>query len=266
MSMKNLMKLAAGALFFSALCFPAFASETPSEEIHWGYFGQSHVLPPDHWGDEYPDCNLNSQSPINIETSKVEEVALDLEVDYNGDLVQYSNNGHSVVVSGTRTLTTPDGGEYQLVQFHFHTLSENTVNGQHYDMEMHLVHADAAGHLAVLGVFITEGEKNKVLANVFEHLPHHAEGEEAEALLADLVDNYEGLLPENRSFFSFEGSLTTPPCSEEVKWFVFENPIEMAADQIAAFRELFQEEGNLYDTNRPVQPLNTRTVGYTAAD
>jgi len=263
--MKQLMQLAVGALVFAALCTPVAASET--EELpHWGYFGQSDVLTPDQWGsvEPYADCTLNSQSPINIETSSVVEADLDLEIDYNGDQVSYNNNGHSVVVSPARTLTTPDGGEYQLAQFHFHTLSENTVNGEHFDMEMHMVHT-AGKNLAVLGVFITEGEKNKVLANVFEHLPHDA-GHDAEALMADLIDDYAGLLPENRSFFSFEGSLTTPPCSEGVKWFVFEHPIEMSAEQIAAFRELFQEEGNLYDTNRPVQALNGRDILYTPAD
>jgi len=251
--MKKLVVLMAGLLALGG--GQALAGE-------WGYDGQEGVYTPEHWGHVSAICEEgHAQSPIDIRTDDAVRGEFKLVTNYEGDLVNYLNNGHAVVVSGTRYVELGEElAKYDLVQFHFHTLSEHTVNGQHYPMELHLVHADADMNLAVLGVFIEEGEENAALEEVFANLPHGAHGDVVETLTAALVDNYEQLLPRNRSFYKYSGSLTTPPCSEGVQWHVFTQPIQMSAAQIEHYRSLFAENGVLYDTNRPVQALNDREI------
>jgi carbonic anhydrase len=143
------------------------------------------------------------------------------------------------------------GRKFDLVQFHFHTPSEEQVNGKHYDMVWHLVHKDAAGKLGVVGVLVKQGRPNEVIAAIAANLPkeigkeHIAKGVHVEA---------SKLLPTAKGYYQFSGSLTTPPCSEGVAWHVMKEPIEASAQQIAEFRTLF---GN---NARPVQPLNARVV------
>jgi len=256
---KNVLAVAAALVMFAA---PAFAGE-------WGYFGQEGVYTPDAWGhiDGDEACGEGlAQSPIDIVTDDAIPGSVGLEYTYRGDVAEYLNNGHAVKVSPLgRTITVTDAQgietRYELLQFHFHTLSEHTVDGEHLTMEMHLVHESADGMLAVLGVFIEEGEANKVLGDIFDHLPHAAgHGEESEAMMTEIADNYEKLLPVERAFWSYSGSLTTPPCSEIVTWLVFKEPITLSAEQIEAYRDLYEEDGVRYDTNRPTLPLNGRIV------
>ncbi|WP_235867351.1 carbonic anhydrase family protein [Priestia abyssalis] len=124
-------------------------------------------------------------------------------------------------------------------------------NGEQYDMELHLVHQDANGKLAVLGVMIQEGKENEKLASVWDLLPK--EETEKDISVKEPVD-LQALLPEDQTSFHYNGSLTTPPCTEEVKWIVFEQPIEMSKEQIQAFQRIFP------DNHRPVQPLNEREI------
>ncbi len=129
-------------------------------------------------------------------------------------------------------------------------------------MEMHFVHADADMNLAVIGVFLEEVDENDELEKIFEHLPHAAGHDAAaEAAVAKITANYKKLLPKKLDAFIYSGSLTTPPCSEGVAWHVLKKSVELSSAQIDAYRELFQEQGNRYDTTRPVQPLNGRVIG-----
>ncbi|MEC5423882.1 carbonic anhydrase family protein [Virgibacillus sp. C22-A2] len=231
--------------------------EVDSEQLaHWSYEGETG---PEHWGNldpSYAACvDGSEQSPINIEFSQVEasEKLENIEIQYQPASFSLVNNGHTVQANATEKGNSiiAEDQEYQLVQFHFHTPSEHLFNGQHLDMELHLVHQDSNGELAVLGVMIQEGKENENLAAVWDDMPK--EETENEVPIDEPI-NLQNLLPEDQTSFHYNGSLTTPPCTEEVKWIIFEEPIEMSKEQIEAFQEIFEEN------HRPVQPLNEREV------
>jgi carbonic anhydrase len=144
-----------------------------------------------------------------------------------------------------------DGVAYSLAQFHFHAPSEHTVEGRHFPVEVHFVHVNEAGELAVAGAFFEEGEHNEAFAPIFADLPT-GEGEvrDLEGLELDL----DSLVPVGSPYYRYLGSLTTPPCSEGVEWFVRTEPLSLSAGQIAEFKAIF--DGN----RRPTQPLNGRNV------
>ena len=220
------------------------------EPVHWGYEGEEG---PAHWGELSPDFALCStgkeQSPVDIPalTSLNEE---SVAFNYRPTAVNILNNGHTIQVNYDEGSSIEvDSTKYNLLQFHFHGPSEHTLNGQYYDMEMHLVHQNAAGGLAVVGVFIERGSEKQAFAPVWNNLP--TEESEPEMIGGASV-NAGDLLPANRAYYRYNGSLTTPPCSEGVKWFVLSTPIELSGAQIDAF------EAIMHDNNRPVQPLNER--------
>ena len=265
--MKKAVHLGLAVLLFSA---------TTAVASPWGYFGQEGIeYNPAQWGEYSANCNGKSQSPIDIVTKSTVRGDAKINFEYAAKTVSSTNNGHAVTVSPKSRAIYVDGKKYTLAQFHFHTLSEHTVNGQHYDMEMHLVHADDAwlagdtvnGRLAVIGVFIEKGAENATLKNIFEHLPHfdHATGT-GETITAEMASDFYSLLPAGRNsgdVYSYAGSLTTPTCNEVVSWFVLAKPIQMSEEQIEAYRALYENpDGSTYDTNRPVQPLNGRTVTF----
>jgi carbonic anhydrase len=162
------------------------------------------------------------------------------------------NNGHTIQVNYAKGSRITVGGEqYELAQFHFHTPSENTVNGKAYDMEMHLVHKNAKGELAVVGVFFQSGSQNAELDKLWRQLPEKA-GEQK--TLADTSLSAANLLPQDRSYAHFNGSLTTPPCSENVNWFVIREPLQASAEQISRISTIMGHNA------RPVQNLNKRFV------
>lgn len=136
-------------------------------------------------------------------------------------------------------------------RFHFHSPSERTINGESFAMEIHFVHADESGNLAVVGVMIKEGEEHPVLNQLWSFMPVNT----GETRVEPIGIEETNLLPPTRDYFSYGGSLTTPPCSEGVKWLVLKTPIEASAEQIAIFKERVGEF-----TNRPVQPHNARMI------
>ncbi len=143
-----------------------------------------------------------------------------------------------------------EGQTYELVQFHFHATSEHTQAGEHAPMELHLVHSTAAGELAVVGAWLEVGEHNAAFEPVFNNLP--ATETEPEAVPGETV-NADDLLPAERTYHRYNGSLTTPPCTQGVKWVMLSETVELSAEQIAAYT-------NIYDNNfRPVQEFNDRT-------
>ncbi|KMY49679.1 carbonic anhydrase [Peribacillus loiseleuriae] len=233
--------------------------EQKSNEVHtahWSYEGETG---PEHWGDINPDyaacTNGKEQSPVNIEMSKVieDEKIKDLDINYKPTGFSLSNNGHTIQAN-PQTLDNSivvDNNEYKLAQFHFHTPSEHQFNGQNFDMELHLVHKDANNQLAVLGLMIKEGASNPYLEKAWNVIPTEETTEDVK--LAESIDLM-NLLPKDKDSFRYNGSLTTPPCSEAVKWIVLEEPIEMSKEQIDKFRKIFP------DNHRPVQSLNEREV------
>jgi carbonic anhydrase len=162
------------------------------------------------------------------------------------------DNGHTIQVNvdAGDTLTLGDQ-VFNLLQYHFHSPSEHTVNGEHFPMEMHLVHQSTAGALAVIGVFIEEGEHNAAFDPVWGKMPMETG---ANVKIEQVQVNTDDLLPTDTASWRYHGSLTTPPCSEGVRWIVMQTPIQLDAEQIEQFKKEYT--GN----NRPTQSLNERPV------
>lgn len=218
----------------------------------WGYDGKQG---PEYWGSlsaKNVVCDSGkNQSPIDI-NNMIEGSLSDLNLSYQANGYQVVNNGHTVQVNfKAGNDMNVNGRSFELKQFHFHTPSENTIQGQSFPMEVHLVHADDNGNLAVIGVMFKVGEENTELEKAWSKMPAEADQKNK---LAKMI-NAEKLLPANRSYYRFDGSLTTPPCSEGVNWFVMKFPIEASKEQIEQFKKVVG-----HDNNRPVQPINARIV------
>ena len=223
-----------------------------TEKVEWGYDAENG---PGVWSCLSPEFVLCSegthQSPIDLANPTASTLP-PIAFNYGTTALNVRNNGHTIeVASSSENWIEVDSARYELLQFHFHAPGEHTVAGKSFDMEMHLVHQDENGTLAVIGVLIEQGAENAAFAPLWAHLPgapgpaqHHE----------NVAINAEDLLPGARHAYRYDGSLTTPPCSEGVKWFVLTTPVELSAAQIAAFTAIFH--GN----NRPVQPLGEREL------
>ena len=218
--------------------------------VHWGCEG---ALGPENWGDieGFELCREGlRQSPIDINYSFPEDLS-EIEFHYRPSPLTVINNGHTIQANvEPGSSMTIDGETYELLQFHFHTPSENLVNHKSYAMEGHLVHKSNSGQLAVLSFFANRGPNNNALNPVWDVMPEKAR---YEAVVTTPFDVDE-LLPTDRRTFRFNGSLTTPPCSEGVKWYVLMVPIQVSASQVSLFIDIIGENA------RPVQPLNGRRV------
>jgi carbonic anhydrase len=236
----------------AATCLIALVAHADGHGPHWQY--QGHHGGAGHWAELDPafeSCAKGQQqSPIDIRNAVKTELPA-LEFDYHAVAPTIVNNGHTVQINLPAGQTLKIGEQsYELLQFHFHTPSEETVAGKHMAMVAHFVHRNAAGQLGVVGVLIQPGAANPAFDPVFAHLPRPGEKITVEDLTLDLA----ALLPTDKHYYSYEGSLTTPPCSEGVNWVVLKNPIKLGAAQIKAFRRLFNANA------RPVQPLNDRVI------
>jgi carbonic anhydrase len=194
--------------------------------------------------------NGTRQSPIDIRNAVKSELPA-LGFQYASTEPTIVNNGHTIQVNlpGGNTLKVGDA-TYELLQFHFHTPSEEQIAGRHTAMVAHFVHRNAAGALGVVGVLLQPGKSNAAYAPIFEHLPRHGERITVDGLKLDLA----ALLPPDKGYYAYEGSLTTPPCSEGVNWMVLKTPVRLGADQIKAFRRLYNANA------RPIQPSNDRVI------
>jgi len=219
---------------------------------HWTYGGSNN---PTRWGslaEDYALCQEGrDQSPINL-TQAQTETLVPLKFDYQTIPLEIVNNGHSIQVNyGPGSHATLNGQSYNLLQFHFHTPSEHQINGEAAAMELHLVHDNGKGDLAVVAVMLNAGESSELIESLWENIPPIGETQKIPQVMVDITD----LLPESSNYFNYVGSLTTPPCSEGVMWYVLTEPMEISEEQI----EMFQ---TLYTTNaRPVQPTNGRSIG-----
>ncbi|MFM9280992.1 carbonic anhydrase [Paenibacillus jiagnxiensis] len=232
------------------------ASAPQPSPAHWTYEGDTG---PEHWGEldeDYLVCkNGTQQSPIDIKHSQLtaSDTIQPIEVHYGNAEANIQNNGHTILVNlkNSKNYIMLDGSKFTLSQFHFHHPSEHQINGQNADMELHFVHKREDGKTAVLGVLIKNGAENQAFKSVWSSIPAE-ETEEAVELQSsiDLVS----MLPANLHSIRYSGSLTTPPCTEEVSWTVLDNPIEMSQAQIDQFAAIFP------DNHRPVQPLGERKV------
>ncbi|MCG3724322.1 carbonic anhydrase [Vibrio cincinnatiensis] len=213
----------------------------------WGYQGE-HA--PEHWGQVSQICEEGkNQSPIDV-TQAIKSELAPLNIHYQGVISGLTNNGHTLQasVSGENQWLL-DGVTFTLRQFHFHTPSENRLQGQQYPLEAHFVHTDEAGNIAVLAVMFERGEANAALSQLLVKLPNVGESME----LSNGFD-VQSLLPSLGQFYRFNGSLTTPPCSEGVRWLVLKQPKTLSVEQASALHAMM---GN---NNRPLQPHNARLI------
>ncbi|KNZ33092.1 MAG: carbonate dehydratase [Methylibium sp. NZG] len=218
---------------------------------HWDYKGDGG---PESWGrlrPEFSTCgNGTRQSPIDIRDGI--KVQLDaVQFDYKPSNFRVIDNGHTVQVNvAAGNFIETIGRRYELVQFHFHRPSEERINGRQFDMVAHLVHKDPEGRQAVVAVLLERGSAHAIVQTVWNNLPLE-KGEEVPARAPlDLA----ALLPVDRSYYTYMGSLTTPPCSEGVLWMVMKNPVPISPEQIAVFSRLYPMNA------RPVQSVSGRLI------
>lgn len=230
----------------------SMAEEKSDEKPHWSYEGDDG---PDSWGALSPNFALcgtgTEQSPIDLTDAEDADLS-DIVFNYSESDLAILNNGHTIQANyDAGSSIELDGEAFNLLQFHMHAKSEHTLNGEYFPLEIHLVHQAESGQLAVVGIMVEEGEANEALAGVWGNMP----AEKSDAMTVDGVTmNAADFLPAEQSTFRYMGSLTTPPCSEQVRWHVLTEPITMSGDQIAAYT-------NIYSNNfRPVQSINERTL------
>jgi carbonic anhydrase len=221
---------------------------------HWSYSGPTG---PTKWGSlekGFAQCKLGEvQSPIDIPDASARKGDLaPLLFNYKPTPLRIVDDGHSIQVNYTPgSFVTVEGKRWELVQFHFHKPSEEKVNGKGHDMVAHLVHQGPGGKLAAIAIFLDAGKDNRLIKTLWENLPR----EKGKESVVDAVTiNAMDLLPPNKGYYTFPGSLTTPPCSEDVTWFVLKTPVQISADAIARFGKIYPM------TAGPIQPLNGRDI------
>nr|WP_299240131.1 carbonic anhydrase family protein [uncultured Halomonas sp.] len=238
------------ALCLSAVLLASSAANA-ADEVQWGYSGDKG---PENWAALSPDnamCSGANQSPIDL-TGFIEAELEPITFDYRKGAEEILNNGHTVQVNYAQGSSIEvDGITFDLKQFHFHAPSENHIEGKSYPLEAHLVHASEEGDLAVVAVMFEEGEASEGLKQAWFKMPEQA-GDEYE-LSSSL--SAEAILPSDRDYYRFNGSLTTPPCTEGVRWLVMKQPVTASKEQIQRFADVLHEPDN-----RPLQPVNARPV------
>lgn len=221
---------------------------------HWGYEGHG---APAHWGDldpEFKTCQAGkAQSPIDlVPATMTQGKGGSMQIAYNKTPLVMTNNGHTLQVDyQPGSSLTLGENTYELVQFHFHNTSEHTLNGKSFPLEVHFVHKNAQGQLAVVGAFLEEGAENAALKAVFTKAPKE---EVSKQPIQGESINGADVLPANKEYMAYTGSLTTPPCTEAVSWNVLTNSVQVSKAQIEQFQAIYH--GNY----RPVQPLQGRKV------
>jgi len=234
--------------FCAAVSHAANASD---DGIHWAYQGERG---PEHWGDLSPDfvqCKVGvNQSPIDIVDS-VEANLPPLVIDYTSRTIDLVNNGHTAQMNvEPGSFLRVEGEEFELLQFHIHVPSEHWVNGEQFLLEVHFVHKNAEGELAVVGVLYNEGEDPANLARYISRIPGELDKPVSfETSLGDLA-----VTSLNKGYYRYNGSLTTPPCSEGVRWYVLKEFLTVSKTHRDIFNELIGDDA------RGPQPINARPV------
>jgi carbonic anhydrase len=220
----------------------------------WGYSGAAN---PNAWGKLIPEFNTCAvgmeQSPIDLKDA-VTGSSAPIGFNYKSSPLIVVNNGHTIRIDyAPGSSISIDGEQYALLQFHFHTPSEHQIDGIATAMELHLVHRNEAGKLAVVGVTIDTGTEHPVISTIWRWVPTSGQT----SIIKTTTINAADLLPTRKSYYSYAGSLTTPPCSEGVKWYVLESPISLSVEQIDRFKMFYPVDA------RPIQPINDREIKIT---
>jgi carbonic anhydrase len=247
MDRRRMLKAMAGL----ALCPVCAKNGFAAEGAHWSYEG---ATGPDKWGEidaASRVCSIGSeQSPIDIRET-IGALLPPINLSWRTRPSTIVNNGHTIQLNVAEGSTLSLGAKrYTLVQFHFHRPSEHLIGGKNFPMEVHFVHRHETGALAVLGVLMSAGKANPVFNTIVKTMPMH----EGEPVAADPKIDPAKLLPRERAYYRYEGSLTTPPCSETVDWLVLTTPLTVAQGDIDAFAKLYPMNA------RPVQKPNRRFV------
>lgn len=233
--------LITAAMLSSLSCY---AADPSSEVMDWSYVGRGG---PDHWSkldEEFMKCNYGSmQSPINLDVVNLLSDKEEIKFYYNA----YKNTDD---LSKSKRIEI-GGKVYKLIKFHFHMPSEHSINHMRYPAELHFVHMDAEGKLAVVGLFITTGKENNQTIDAL--IAAASESNEKKHIVED--GNLMPLIPQNKSYFHYQGSLTTPPCSEGVQWYVLKTPLEVTEQEMNDLRKLIPE-----DNSRPIQDSKGRVA------
>lgn len=240
----------------TVVCTFFLAVSCVAQEHHpehtWDY---GDALGPSHWGDlkpEFAPCkNGHHQSPIDIRNPK--KAALPpIQFNYKPSPLHIIDNGHTIMVNySPGSFISVGDKRYALKQFHFHRPSEEKINGKNFDMTLHLVHADDEGKLAVVVVLLQAGEDSPLVHELWNDLPKEKDKEEFYENVQIILSQ---ILPPDRGYYTYSGSLTTPPCSEDVTWFVLKHPTTISAEEIQRFSQLYRDDA------RPTQPLYDRIV------
>ncbi len=219
---------------------------------HWGYLGEAG---PENWAkldSKFAMCGQGrNQSPIDL-SDLIKADLKPLKFEYKEGATHIINNGHAVQVDyAAGSFLIVEGRTFELKQFHFHSPSENLIKGKQFPLEVHLVHADKNGNLAVIAVMFEEGPPNPLLTKLWQMMP--VKVDEKIALPAGLSATE--MLPPDRTYYRYNGSLTTPPCTEGVWWLVLKKPATVSKAQVEQFSKRLG-----FANNRPIQPLNARPV------
>jgi len=237
-------------LFLTCIATISAAQST----AHWDYRGKYGPLA---WGKldpSYRACSQgHEQSPIDIHGAHRNNDLKPIEFHYISGAVTLENDGHTIVVHvNPGSYVIADGVRYDLEYYDFHRPSEEAVNGRLSDMDVQLMHKSADGKVAVIAVRLNENQDapNATLATLWQHLPMTTGATEK---ITDMV-NPGGLLPHDHGYWTYMGSLTTPPCTEGVRWFVLEQELSLSRDQLNAFTALFKIN------SRPLQDPHDRRI------
>ena len=231
---------------------PSTSSEAaPASEAHWGYEGDGS---PEHWGElsaEFETCGAGKeQSPINLRDATPEDLA-DIEFAYAASTGEVLNNGHTLQYTPSTTQkVTLDGEDLELAQLHMHTPAEHEVDGKQLPGEIHFVHKNAAGDITVLGILLEEGAPNELVQYLLDNAPDTVDSSHISQEEVNISD----ALPASHEYLTYAGSLTTPPCTENVRWIVMTQPVTASTEQLQAF------ESTIGKNARPVQDMNGREL------
>ena len=247
-------------IFLSSLLafFSIDATVINAQEEHlqpWGYEGGTG---PTHWGeiehehDKHLMCRDGVyQSPIDI-NHVLGTNLMKLDFHYSSTPIQITNNSHTIHLNyNPGSFISWENERFELIQYHFHSPSEHHVNGKHFDMEVHLVHKTSDHLYVVVAILVKQGKHNPSIQKIWDRIPTKTN---KEFWHENEFFNVSDLLPSTREYFHYSGSLTTPPCSENVSWFVLGHPIEVSSEQIHYFQKFIEHNA------RPIQKMHHRII------
>jgi carbonic anhydrase len=232
----------------------AATSTCAAADKNWAYTGPNG---PPKWAKldkSFATCGSGTlQSPIDIPDSKARKGDLPpLLFNYKSSPLKIIDDGHTIQVNyASESWVSIEGKRYELVELQFHKPGEFKISGKGQEMDVQLVHKDKDGKFAVVEVLLDQGKENAVIKTIWSNLP---QTKDQESVVPNVQINAFGLLPQNKEYYSFKGSLTTPPCTEGVLWYVLKTPGQISGDQVARFARIYPMNA------RPVQPVNDRDI------